>query len=462
MKKFSCSLAILLALILALPLCLSGCGKKDTGPLRICVDVGGAGRYSSGPTPAAVFENLLKTMEDYGGPTEVEVEYIPSEGADRKSMIKHLKTELMSGSGPDLFIVDAFDGNFYFEEPMFPIPEQMIERNVFLPLDEYIEKAQFAEWDRLTPKVMEAGRGSEGQILVPLAYTLPLSCYKAGEYRHDISKELTWQDMLDDESGMFRQAGHFWRAGSGLGHDMPSVFTELADYKEEKLLFTEDELLEVLEQKLALAGEYSAGEWDQLPPCYQGEMSSKFMPVNFHIGTTAMDSLSAQTPMTMVPMYNKEGGLTAKVTTFAAINRNTKKADQAFFVLDYLLGKDAMEYSQFYEWIIKLDGAMVMDMDIGQEGHLYRKTPAMCSENLEQFDLLRDAITSVSFANLLDHEIEDIFYDAIDVLWEDGGDSVETYADVPTIDTCSPEAREKIEGLVAESYRLMQAELEES
>lgn len=95
---------------------------------------------------------------NYGGPEEMEVDYIPKEGADRESMIKHLKTELMSGSGPDLFIVDAFDGNFYNEKPMFPIPEQMIERRVFLPLDEYIEKAQFAQWDRLTPKVMEAGR----------------------------------------------------------------------------------------------------------------------------------------------------------------------------------------------------------------------------------------------------------------------------------------------------------------
>lgn len=463
MKNAKRTLALLLTLILALPLCLSGCGEKDTGPLRICVDVGGAGKYSAGPTPSTVFENLLKSMEDYGGPTEVEVEYIPKEGADRKSMIKHLKTELMSGSGPDLFIVDAFDGNFYFEEPMFPIPEQMIERNVFLPLDEYIEKAQFAQWDRLTPKVMEAGRGSEGQILAPIAYTLPLSCYKADEYQHTVSKELTWQNMLDDGSGMLRQAGCFGIAGSPMWDNTSNVFTQLADYKEEKLLFTEDELLELIEQELVLRSESNSGEWDGHPTCYQGNMSSNFTPTHYSSDMQfSTEYLSGNVPMTMVPLYNMEGGVTAKVSTFAAINRNTKKAGEAFFVLDYLLSKDAMEHSQFYEWIIRGGDTMVMDMDIGQEEHRLFGTNAMCQENLDQFDNLREAITSVSFSNLLDHEMDEVYNDAVMAMYEDGGDDMENLADIPTLDNLSQEAREKIRDIVAEGYRVMQAELEES
>lgn len=462
MKNAKRALALLLALILALPLCLSGCGEKDAGPLRICVDVGGRGKFSRGSSPSAVFENLLKNMADYGGPEDVEVDYIPKEGADRESVIKHLKTELMSGSGPDLFIVDAFDGNFYNDQPVFPIPEQLIERRVFLPLDEYIEKAQFAQWDRLTPKVMEAGRGSEGQILVPLAYTLPLTCYKAEDYQHTPSAELTWQDMLDDGSGMLRQAGCFGRPGSPMWDNTANIFTRLADYKEEQLLFTEEELLEAVEQQLTLWGECKDGEWDELPTCYQGNMSSNFMPANYQLGMTSMDTLSAQTPMTMVPMYNKEGGITAKVSTFAAINRNSKKADEAFFVLDYLLGKDAMEHSDFYVWIVRLSDTVVMDMDIGKEGHRFRNTNLPCPENQEQFDRLRECITSVSFANLLDHEMDMVYTDSLSVLYDDAGDGATEYADLPTLETCSPEAREKIKKIVSEGYRIMDAELQES
>lgn len=461
MKNIKRTLAILLILTLIMVLLLPGCGKKEAGPLRICLDVGTAGSITdSSSNSRAVFENLLKTMEDFGGPKDVEVEYIPAEGADRKSMIKHLKTELMSGSGPDLFIVDAYDGNFYDDEPIFTIPEQMIERHVFLPLDEYIEKAQFADWDRLTPKVMEAGRGSEGQILVPLAYTLPLTCYKAEDYAHTPSPELTWMDMLASDDMMFRQSAFYGRPGERSFS--PSFnFGQLADYKEEELLFTGEELLDVVEQELTLLGEYQAGSWDELPTCYQGMMSPDFWPSHNDLGSYTMDTLRPETPMAMVPLYNKEGGLTAKVTTFAAINRNTKRAGEAFFALDYLLGRDTIQYSDFYKWVIRLGDAMVMDMDVGKEDYSYRHQ-SMAPENVEQFDLLRDSITSVSFANILDHEMEQAYIDAYMALYEDGGDSVKSLADIPTLSTCSPEARERIRELVKEAYRVMAMELQES
>ena len=73
MKNIKRTLAILLILTLIMVLLLPGCGKKEAGPLRICVDVGGGGRFSSSPTPAMEFGNLLKTMEDFGGPKDVEV-----------------------------------------------------------------------------------------------------------------------------------------------------------------------------------------------------------------------------------------------------------------------------------------------------------------------------------------------------------------------------------------------------
>lgn len=165
-----------------------------------------------------------------------------------------------------------------------------------------------------------------------------------------------------------------------------NIFTQLADYQEEELLFTQEELLEAVEQQLTLWGEGKDGKWDELPTCYQGNMSSNFTPVNYQLGMMSMDSLSAQTPMTMVPMYNKVGGITAKVSTFAAINRNSKNAGGAFFVLDYLLSKNATEHSGFYEWIIRMDDTMVMDLDIGREGHSLYHTNPPCPENQEQFD----------------------------------------------------------------------------
>lgn len=438
------TLALVLALTMALALMLPGCGEKSAAPLRVCVDVGG-------PNASVNFDNLLKTIADYGGPGDVEVEYVPQEGGDRESAIKRLKTELMSGAGPDLFIVETYGGpggRTMYNKPMFPIPEQMIERRVFLPLDEYIEKARFAEWDQLTPKVMEAGRGSEGQILVPIAYTLPLSCYRTEDYEHDISPEHTWQEMLDDDSGMLRQAGCFYRLGAGLKDSgVSGIFTVLADYKEEELLFTQEELLETVEQKLGLAGE-DAGE---LPPCYQCQMSLNLTPTCYS-GANAGEVLYPKDPMTIVPQYNREGGVTAKVSAFAAINRNSKRPEDAFFVLDYLLGREAMGHSAFYLSLTGESGAMVMDLDMGRGELSFQQYPNMAGENMAQIDEIRESVTSVGFANALDEQIRVAYIDAQNVLLLEGSG----------LSSCSQEAREEIEDIVREAYRVMDMELKES
>ena len=49
-------------------------------------------------------------------------------------------------------------------------------------------------------------------------------------------------------------------------------------------------------------------------------------------------SLRADDVFTMVPAYSSQGGYGAYITSFAAINRNTDKPEEAFLLLDYLRG----------------------------------------------------------------------------------------------------------------------------
>ena len=67
---------------------------------------------------------------------------------------------------------------------------------MFLPLDSYIEKAQFMEWDKLTPVVMDAGRTEKGQFLLPMTYTVPAVAFRRSDVEHTPSKDMKWEDML--------------------------------------------------------------------------------------------------------------------------------------------------------------------------------------------------------------------------------------------------------------------------
>ena len=103
---------------------------------------------------------------------------------------------------------------------LFPMIEISMRSGVFLPLDTYIENAQFMEWDKLTPKVMEAGRTEEGQLVVPMAYTMPLTFYRKSEVSHTPSTEMTWDDMMADETGILRNAASTAYLEDGRLHGM--------------------------------------------------------------------------------------------------------------------------------------------------------------------------------------------------------------------------------------------------
>lgn len=117
-----------------------------------------------------------------------------------------------------------------------------MERNIFLPLDEYIEKARFMEWDKLTPVIMDAGRNGRGQLLMPMTYTVPVSVFKSEDidFRLDGNTGLAWKDMLSGGPEMAASASE-----SHASLQSAALFP-IADYKKDELAMTEDELLDYI------------------------------------------------------------------------------------------------------------------------------------------------------------------------------------------------------------------------
>lgn len=337
------TLALALALTIALALMLPGCGGKGDGPLRILLDVDEETRYSR---TGAVVEELLEEIADQGGPADVEVEYLPRTGTKRKNAIDHLRTEIMAGSGPDLFVIsEDYGGGEGEDGPLFPFPEKSALNGLFMPLDRYIDNAEFAMWDSFNETVMEAGRTGRGQMLAPLSYTFPVTCFPRMEVSHAHSKDLTWDDMLEDESLIMRAA-----AASETGSrrnmiraldapDFDGIFGKTADYKAEELLFTEEELIEYTHKQLELYG--------QDPEAFAE------LPVYFHTwahpwfygGGETKGHVHPYIPkgddLTVIPQYNKNGGVTATVFHYACVNANSRRGEDAFFVLDYILSRDS-------------------------------------------------------------------------------------------------------------------------
>lgn len=423
--------------------------ETDASPLRVLIDVeygsnvywlqDSLSRYRTKYINGEEKPISLQTwIENMGGPPSVEIEIAPIRENERDVYLTSLRTEMMSGGGPDVFVCRGGAGfheketngkiNYgeYIEsEPLFKFPQQAMKRNMFLALDDYIEKAQFMEWEKLTPVVMDAGKTEKGQFLLPMTYTVATTAFRESDVEHTPSKDMKWEDML---SG----GPHMPLAAIAAIDHMGNALAPFADHEHDKLAISEEEMVRYYSEKLDNREKYK--EESAVP--YTGfdlkvlhEYDLSFYDEGFN----------KDDPIVLVPLYSRNGGYMATVTSFAGINANTKRPDDAFFVLDYLLGEECQRsilyaYMTFAQAVPTLEGLMTQDKSVSDGIE-----EVVIPENFyEQFCAVRDSISFVDFATPLDREFQKLYFDLL---------------------TASQESRESI---IHDAYMRMNMELAES
>lgn len=395
-----------------------GCSRADE-PLKIAVDVCQTDIY-----------DIKSALNDLGWwlerTTDLEkddyiFEYIPSEGAARETAIDRLRTEIMSGGGPDVFIVQC---NVWSQELLFPIPEKAMELDLFLPLDEYIAAAEYAEWDKFTEVVMDAGKNEEGQQMVPLTYTLPVAMYRKEDVSHTPTN-MTWDELQESEE--LKDAAI--RLGSGLSStgvgdfQIAYVLGDLADYQNEEILFTEEELLRRVDESIRYTAYFEENNMYETPFSTKTGMGVRFNWTSeanhqdINMNGCVMNGLKKSDELTLVPYYSDDGGNAAIITSFAAVNRNTQYPEEAFMFIDLLMMTSRMQNSDiFFHHIypqLELDSmGMPMHEELMSEEYIMKGSEFeqdwsyLDDKNFETFCAVRDQITSVNFASSISHELQ--------------------------------------------------------
>lgn len=318
--------------------------------------------------------------------------YLPRTGAERESQLTSIRTEVLAGKGPDIFICSCPNFDYDNSKPLFLFPNQVMERRVFLPLDSYLENAEYMEWDKLFQPVMEAGKNEEGQLLLPMSYQITAMLFDSELYSCTEELPMTWEMMTVSNDPMIQYAGSF--------QSINNFFGELADYQNDQLTFTEDELLLRYSELRDLK---RLRDQQDLRELY----TEKGGTILLDIGAPAIpllgDKLDDSSPnYIMIPMYNVDGGVTANITSFAAINRNTKYPELSFRMLDSLLSKDVQSKCRLYGNVM----GTPVHMDLAQKGQpaqtVFGGTWYMSEWNFAQFSSLRDQVNAVKFYTELD------------------------------------------------------------
>lgn len=378
--------AVLVLLLIFILSQLTACGQREDSredapeetpsepvTLNVCVD-----RRDVGGTYVA--NQLLSTP---GRDTEFTIltETIPEEGGQRENVMTRIRTEILAGNGPDVFLCDT-TLRYYDDGVLFPFPRQVMENRVFLPLDGYIEGAEYMEWDRFLPQVMEAGKNGDGQQLLPLGYEIRMFVLDKSLGEPQFEYPTDWETMAASDSPQAREI-----AGTVPFYNL---LGEFADYDKDELALTEDEFFEYTRKNIA-AFKASVGLESDMILAYVTDGS-------FHVAGESLEKLDLSEgggEYWMIPEYNLDGGVTACVTSFAGINRNTEHPKEAFRVVDFLMSRQNQASSAVYS------SALPVHMDLYSEDAPWHGR-SMSEWNFGQFTQLREEINVVKFYTPLD------------------------------------------------------------
>lgn len=427
MKKLTALILSLLLLTLSLPSCGTAEPRDETpeapveeSSLRVLIDLD-IGSNIIEPKLKRALDEYMETDDGWtsfqsnltalGGP-KLKLEFPPIQGEKREMYLTSLRTEIMAGKGPDVFVCAAgpryvtdltqlVDGALSSSrvEPVFNFPRGAMKRNMFLCLDEYIPGFKFTQWDRLTPAVMDAGKYKDKQYILPMAYTIPMTVFRKSDFLHTPSRDMTWDDMLQDDPEL--------KAAASLDSSihLSAALMPLSDPEKDELAFTEEELLDFMTKKIEARQSVLSG--DELPP-----YSNAWLSVGFD-GYSLSNEFSPEDELTLVPLYSRSGGCSAAVTSFAAVNANTEYPRAAAFLADYLLGEECQRsslyaYATLHQAVPVMEGLMQQDAPVSTE---VSGGWSLSPENYQTLCALRDSITHAEFSTPLDLELSGLHSD---------------------------------------------------
>lgn len=369
--------------------CCTGCQKENPKPkekiLTVCVE-------------EELFDytrDLLDLWEMLNEGVQGKLEVIPQDTDTAEIKASNIRTELMSGEGPDVFLLSTGAARANMPE-LFPNLEKLMYTDTFLPLDDFLETAEYARPEKFNQKILEAGRTEEGQMILPLTYTYRKFAFRKTDLEGLQEIPLSWEELRTCENPVLQEAVFPYT------HYMYPLFGKLADYKEGKLLFTEEELQTMLKEVCAYT------EWNEYRENRPEDLSIQGL-FDFYPNLAA-----SQDEKILVGIPNKDGGITAEVGTYIAVNRNTKIPDEAFSFLD-LLFRDEILFGPGIKVGTKGGGGMFQHwfsykdhLILNQE--LAKRYPDLSEADLTALSELDKQINAVSFYSDLEKELEDLYW----------------------------------------------------
>ncbi len=367
MKKFSLFLAAVLTVTM-----LGGCNGSQSSDLnekviRVCVS-----NYLY-----AEVETIAQIYREKNPGVKIQLEALSEESED-EAKIKQMKTDIMSGKGPDLFILQSRGYEAYERNFLFPNVNKAMESGVFCNLDDFIKKDKLWENINIPKGILKVGTYNGRQYVLPITIDLPMLVQEEAD-KVDVSEEESLMDCMK----AIRESGNQKALNEMDRYCFTSAFQLLEnalDYEGQEVLFDKTIYVELANSLAEISLQRAEQEGDEHAESSQRSGSSQFVKSNF--GEENLDYQVLPTAM---------GKRTAYVQSYGAVSSNSKEKKICYDFLRFFLDTERQggDSTKYYNSSIEVGTDYPVNRD-GFESYLNEK-PAK-EEVLNCFDRIEDCV----------------------------------------------------------------------
>lgn len=197
-------------------------------------------------------ESIAQEMESQWEGLTVELEILPTEEPERSIRLKQLRTQIMAGNGPDVYLLptgsslklDDSDGvRSLSVEPLFPDVTQAMYDGVFRDIQSDYEADETLGKEALNQAVMDAGCLLGARYVLPLRFDLPLVVTAE-------TSSLTEEIQTGGLAALVRAALEEREPLAAYALELPRdlrLLPQALDYQAGRVLLTEQELADYME-----------------------------------------------------------------------------------------------------------------------------------------------------------------------------------------------------------------------
>ena len=276
-------------------------------------------------------EFAARFLEGVDGKIEVRIQRLPDDKEKREIEIQKLRTKIMAGKGPDVYLLESVRENA--AEAVMPLlenPYQTMQSGALAFLDEFMEKDSYWEDNTYHEAILKAGQYDGRQYIIPMSvmyYVLPRPD-DMEKMKGDTLQEWMQQAVSSDD---FRLKQAFY----GLKLQTARWIQPAADYEKAEVKFDKERWKELAQDCI----QFNIDVHDEV---ISSDIESRFV---FKDSREVL-YYNEQSPLGLQVVPDMEGRKMASIMSYGAVGMSSDLKQEAYDFLMLFLNDRTQKYQK--------------------------------------------------------------------------------------------------------------------